>query len=330
VAAFQHLLGLGVACLLYALLRRHSIWRWVAALASAPVLLDGYQLQAEQTIMPDVTFEALVLSGLAALLWRREPAAWQLALGGALFGIAVDVRQVGGVLIVPALAFILVRATVWRARLLAGVLVTAAFAMPVLAYMTIQLEVHGQFAITVKSSYIFYGRAATAANCSTLRLPADERTLCPSQRQIDTLGIDGLVGAPEGPLLSYRPPPGETIQAMADRFDFAVLTQQPAAISRRHRHEPGQAVRTHPGSVPRRYADHALAVPDQLSDLPAADHVALCRRGATWRQSAPSEQDTCDRTPVLPTARRVHPGTRIRASRNRRLDRNLRPGWLPA
>ena len=230
VAAFQHILGLGMAGLLYVVLRRRGIWRWAAAVAAAPVLLDGYQLQAEQTIMPDVTFEALIVAGLAALLWRREPTAAQLAVGGLLFGVAVDVRQVGEVLIVPALAFVLVGTVRWRWRLLRGALVTVSFALPVLAYMTVQLVVHGQFVITQKGSYIFYGRAASAADCATLRLPADERALCPSRQVVDSLSIDGLVGDPAGPLLSYRPPPGLTIQAMASRFDRAVLTQQPLAV----------------------------------------------------------------------------------------------------
>ena len=99
VAAAQHILGLGMALALYAVLLRRGMWRWAAALAAAPVLLDGYQLQAEQTIMPDVLFEALIVAGLTLLLWRRIPAAWQVGLAGLALGVAVDVRQVGEVLI---------------------------------------------------------------------------------------------------------------------------------------------------------------------------------------------------------------------------------------
>src|ERR1019366_3173944 len=44
--------------------------RWLAALAVAPVLLDAYQLNAEQTIMPDVLFEALLVTGIVLLLWQ--------------------------------------------------------------------------------------------------------------------------------------------------------------------------------------------------------------------------------------------------------------------
>src|SRR3984957_9007086 len=118
IAAAQHIPGLGMAGSLYSGLLRRGMWRWAAALAAAPVLLDGYQLQAEQTIMPDVLFEALVVAGLTLLLWRRRPAAWQVGLAGLALGVAVDVRQVGEVLIVPVLAFLLVRAI--RRQRLAG------------------------------------------------------------------------------------------------------------------------------------------------------------------------------------------------------------------
>ena len=110
VAAAQHILGLGIALSLYSVLLRRGMWRWAAAFAAAPVLLDGYQLQAEQTIMPDVLFEALIVAGLTLLLWRRSPGAWQVGLAGLALGVAVDVRQVGEVLIVPVLALLLVRA----------------------------------------------------------------------------------------------------------------------------------------------------------------------------------------------------------------------------
>src|SRR5580704_13645550 len=59
VALVQHLLGLAMAVALYAVLIRRGVRRWLAALAVAPVLLDGYQLQIEQMIMADVWFEAL-------------------------------------------------------------------------------------------------------------------------------------------------------------------------------------------------------------------------------------------------------------------------------
>ena len=68
VAAVQHLLGLAMAVVIYVLLLRRGVSRWLAALAIAPVLLDAYQLQNEQAIMPGTWFEALIVAGLAILL----------------------------------------------------------------------------------------------------------------------------------------------------------------------------------------------------------------------------------------------------------------------
>src|SRR5215471_5165864 len=48
IAVIQHLLGLGMAVALYLVLLRRGVPRWLAALATAPVLLDAYQLQIEQ------------------------------------------------------------------------------------------------------------------------------------------------------------------------------------------------------------------------------------------------------------------------------------------
>ena len=86
VAAFQHLLGLAMAVALYLLLVRRGVPRWAATLAAAPILLDAYQLQMEQTIMPDVTFEALIVTGLLILLWRPRPRVYAVALAGFVFG----------------------------------------------------------------------------------------------------------------------------------------------------------------------------------------------------------------------------------------------------
>jgi hypothetical protein len=70
VAAVQHLAGLGIAVGVYACVLKLGARRWVGALAAAPVLLDAYQLQIEQNIMSEVTFEALLLGLLWLLLGR--------------------------------------------------------------------------------------------------------------------------------------------------------------------------------------------------------------------------------------------------------------------
>jgi hypothetical protein len=61
VAIVQHLLGLGMAVAGYLLLRHKGAGRWLAALATAPVLLDAYQVQIEHNLMSDPLFEALIV-----------------------------------------------------------------------------------------------------------------------------------------------------------------------------------------------------------------------------------------------------------------------------
>jgi hypothetical protein len=98
---------MAMAVALYALMLRRGVTRWLAALAVAPVLLDAYQLNAEQTIMPDVLFEALLVAGIVLLLWQPRPALGLVILAGLALGASAPVRQVGEVLIVPALVYVL-------------------------------------------------------------------------------------------------------------------------------------------------------------------------------------------------------------------------------
>ena len=233
VAALQHLIGLAMGACLYALLLRHGAGRWLAALAAAPVLLDSYQVQAEQMIMPDVLFEALIVAAMTLLLWRPEPGLARVAGGAALLGLSATVRQVGEVLILPLLAYVLVLATrkvrrqaAWAAAAL------AAFALPVVGYMAVSAAVLGNgFRLSNMDDAYLYGRLAHAADCATLRVPADARPLCPPPATAAALGVDGLATNPASAVFRYQPPPGVGRGAAARKFDQAVLTQQPLRVA---------------------------------------------------------------------------------------------------
>ena len=131
VAAVQHLLGLGMAVALYVLLLRRGSPRWLAALATAPVLLDGYQLQIEQTVMPDVLFEVLMVAGLVVLLWQPRPRPWMVLVAGVLLGSTATMWQPGEILILPAVVYVAIVARGWRRTLRDAALVCAAFALPI-------------------------------------------------------------------------------------------------------------------------------------------------------------------------------------------------------
>ena len=111
VAIVQHLLGLTTAVTIYALLLRHGARRGLAAAATAPVLLDAYQVQIEQNIMSDVWFQALLLGIVVVLTWRGQPSPRHAAIAGLLIGVAVVLRLVGITMLVPALAYLAVSYT---------------------------------------------------------------------------------------------------------------------------------------------------------------------------------------------------------------------------
>jgi hypothetical protein len=239
VAIIQHTLGLAMAACIYTLATRYGAGRWLAALAAAPVLLDAYQVQAEQTIMPDVLFEALVVAAMTVLLWPRRPATaspWGdvpgLACGAALLGMSATVRQVGELLVLPLLVYALVTVPRWRPRGVRAVIVLGVFAVPAVGYMTFSSAVLGTgFRLSNMNDAYLYGRVAYAADCATLRVPGYERLLCPSPSTATALGVDGLATDPSSAVFTYRPPAGVGRAAAITGFDKAVLTQQPLRVA---------------------------------------------------------------------------------------------------
>jgi hypothetical protein len=229
VTAVQHLVGLAMGVAIYAVLRRRGAARWLAALAAAPVLLDAYELQIEQTIMYDVWFEALIVAGLVLLLWQPRPTLAKIILGGVALGMAVTVAQVGEILILPAVIYVIIAAGGWRRALRAAATLCVAFAVPVLTYMSISQVVSGHFWLSRSGVSTIYGRVGEAADCATLKLPSYERPLCPTAKD-KALGADGLDHAQSSPLTTYLPPAGMSQASIVSAFTRAVILQQPTRV----------------------------------------------------------------------------------------------------
>jgi hypothetical protein len=224
VAVIQHLLGLAMAVALYAVLIRRGISRWLAALAVAPVLLDAYQLQMEQMIMPDVWFEAMVVAGLAVLLWRPAVTTWLAAIAGLILGTSATFHQLGEILFVPALVYLLACGGGWRRVMtLAGAL-TAAFLLPILCYCTVSYVQTGHFRLARGQGVT--GRMAAAADCATLKLPAAVRPLCPAPRE-QAEGPDWLEHSGASPLYATSLPLGVNRAELISTLTSAVEHQQP-------------------------------------------------------------------------------------------------------
>src|ERR1700729_829675 len=107
VVTIQHLLGLATAVLIYAALVHFGARRWLAALATIPVLFDPLQLDIEQYILTDVSATFLVVVALVVLVWKREAAGPKAALAaGLLIAAATIIRESDLVVIIPMLLYL--------------------------------------------------------------------------------------------------------------------------------------------------------------------------------------------------------------------------------
>ena len=116
VTAVQHLMGLAVGVMIYALLRRYGLPGWGATLAALPVLLDAYQLELEHEFLPSATFGFLVMVAITLTLWwRRDRPLWATAAAGFLLAAAATLWPVGLPVLIVFLLYLAVRRVGWRA-----------------------------------------------------------------------------------------------------------------------------------------------------------------------------------------------------------------------
>ena len=233
VAVVQHLLGLGIAGMIYQLLLRHGARRWLAALATVPVLLDAYQVQIEHNIMPDVWFQALLVVLIWVLTWRGLPSPGHAASAGVLIGAAVIVRLVGITMLIPAVAYLIVAGSLWASRTgwrqigLRAAAMAAGFAMVLTGYAGYYRFVTGVWGISGASDGVLYGRAAVIANCERFSPGTPERAVCPAEPRDHRFGVDYYVHDPASPALTVVLPQGESMDATQASFARTVFANQP-------------------------------------------------------------------------------------------------------
>lgn len=203
VAAVQHLMGLGIAVIVYLLARRAGVsQRWATA-AALPVLLDGFEIEDEHMVMAEALFTFLVVLAMALILWWAQ-VRWPVALlAGLLAGYAIIVRSEGlPVLVLFPLAIALRDRRQWRQWAAAGVMALGCVA-PVAAYAVWFHQWSGSYGLTRSEGFYLWGRVSSFADCAVIKPPADELKICPS-------------GAP-----SKREPPGDYIWHAPQVHDIA-------------------------------------------------------------------------------------------------------------
>ncbi|GAA3950579.1 hypothetical protein GCM10023085_36520 [Actinomadura viridis] len=276
VAVLQHLMGLAVAVMVYALLRRAGLPGWAATLFTLPILYDAYQIELEHLLMSEAFFTFLIAAALTLLLWRtpppdgtggkgrRGPAWWMALAAGLLLGYAVLVRSAGAPLVPVVLLCLLARRGGLRPALLFG---TAA-AVPLIAYAAWFHGTYGTYALTTSDGLFLWGRTAPFADCAKMRPPSHQRALCLS----DELRAEGR--APGNLIWRSEAPPRILYEDVTDPEnneilrDFAVraILAQPGDYLRAVGDGLGMAF------SPRRFP-HPTASTEALYHFPGRPHV---------------------------------------------------------
>lgn len=234
----QHLLGLGMAAVIYAVLVHRGVRPWLSSLAAAPVLLDGYQVEIEQTIASDSFFQTLAVLAMALLIWRPRPSLATLALAGLLVGVGATVRSVGMPLLAVTLLYALITGRGHRRFLGAGALAVAA-ALPLLFYSAWTYSQTGEFrpGSDRTASKALYARAAPWADCGELaaeEAPPYILDLCPEAPPAQRAqGAKFYLNAVHrGPAFTTEYPPGVDPYAAQREFGIRVALNQPVDIAR--------------------------------------------------------------------------------------------------
>jgi hypothetical protein len=187
VTVVQHLMGLALAVMIYALLRRNHVAKLWSTAAALPVLLDGYLIENEHLIMAETLFTFLLMAAMLLILWPRGQVSWWAALiAGLLVGYAVDVRTEGAVVLVLFPLFLLVHG--WRDRgwrslrgWLAAVSMAIGCLIPVGAYANWFHARTGHYAMSMSTGYYLWGRVSSFADCAQIKPTGAEANVCPTQ-----------------------------------------------------------------------------------------------------------------------------------------------------
>src|ERR1019366_1995454 len=224
VAVVQHLMGLAAGVLIYVLMRRAGVPRHWAALATAPVLLDGNEIELEHMMMAETLSRSLAVVSVALLLWRPRPS-WPACLAGLLTGYAVIVRTEGVTLPLVLCGYLVLRRVGWRPF----VAVIAGCAAPVAGYAFWFHSQTGDYALTRSEGIYLWGRVSSFAQCAQIKPPAPERRFCLSTPVSKRRPPGAIIwSAPQ-----VRQVPGGAVSLYANKLlrDFAVraILAQPAS-----------------------------------------------------------------------------------------------------
>ena len=237
VVVVQHFAGLGMGFAIYALALRLGARRWLAALAAAPVLIDAFQLNVEETILSDVWLQVAVVIAFWLLLAKGVPGPWRAGLAGLVVGVSLTIRMVALPLIVPVVLYLILAGGQWRTKAGWGKIAArtgaclAGFLVVVGSYATYFHSFTGTWGLNTASGNSIYGRTAEIADCPEDDLDKVLMELCPKEPLGQRLGSDAYAHADGTPGWPGYVPPGKTIYQLDKEFAYKVIEHQPLQVA---------------------------------------------------------------------------------------------------
>ena len=235
VTTLQHLMGIGIGVIIYAVLRTRGLPAWGATLAAVPTLFDSRQIWLESSILPDTLFTLVLMIAVAILIVRPKPAIWQAVIVGLLVAWASVIRGNGAPVFVVILAFLLIQRVGWKVFTAC----LAAFAVPLFGYMLWFFADFGQLNITNSTGLFLWSRTMSFANCAIIKPPADLLSLCP----------DAQPGHPTSPA------PAWSIDALLTERSPATYLWDPGAW---WRHDAHPGVNAYNNNLAMQFAERAI------------------------------------------------------------------------
>lgn len=230
VTASQHLMGVGIGVMIYALLlHRFKVSPWIATLAAVPVLYDAYQIQLEHLLMADGPFEFLVMAAVTIVLWREKPPTSHLVVAGLLFGLAAITRSIG----LPLLGILAVYLLIRRIRLRAIAAAVIACALPTGGYVVWFHESYNAYAMTQSTGIFLYSRVMAFADCRRFSIPPDEMALCTNASPRHRMISQEYIWSLDAPLRRFQPPEFSPLtNNLAKDFATRAIKAQPLDYAR--------------------------------------------------------------------------------------------------
>jgi hypothetical protein len=228
ITVAQHLAGLVTGVLVYALILRLHLPRWLATTGAAVVVLDAYAIALEQQVLAEAFFTLALVSSFYLAVGRDRgiPA---LAASGVLLALATTMRTAALFAIPVWIAYV-----AWShrsVRLLAPAAV--GLAAPLLAYAIWHSAETGRFGLTHADGWFLYGRVGEIADCRGADIPRAGRPLCARNARDRREGAAYHIWNADGPArrvfggMSRDPATQERSNEVLREFALAIIRDRP-------------------------------------------------------------------------------------------------------